>query len=459
MSQRDVRSIGGVYRVGQLLTTSGKLTTYTAYDRNTNDVVGLFVIEVPPAMSVAQQWLQSLEKRRSIQSPHLIRVHNWGLEGQRFFIATDPLRGKTLQYVLDNEDIDFERALYISQQLAQGLKALHDQGISGMDLRPQLITIDTIGISDRVQIDDIGLRSLIKDFGYMNSQGVQDISYLDPRYVAPEYINNGQIGPWSDIYQVGILLFTMITGRLPFVGHNPAETGIMQTNDPVPRMSQFKHGTPDMLQGIVERAMAKDPTQRFANASALIKALEEAQIPAHPLPAEREKAPSSSVGLTREMTAVDYDVAMQATHINGLAPDQSDDEETIRAPAPIEAGVYAYLLYEQPNTAPQRIPIKERNVIVGRVDPKRGVSPDIDLSEIDPKMTISRQHARIRFEETFFYIEDLKSRNKTRLGELPLKPLQAEMVQHGDVLYFGSVRMRFEVPGRGRLPPLKEKRV
>src|SRR5579859_25165 len=249
MSQRDVRSIGGVYRVGQLLTTSGKLTTYTAYDRNTNDVVGLFVIEVPPAMSVAQQWLQSLEKRRSIQSPHLIRVHNWGLEGQRFFIATDPLRGKTLQYVLDNEDIDFERALYISQQLAQGLKALHDQGISGMDLRPQLITIDTIGIRDRVQIDDIGLRTLLWKLGAPNGgQSVQDIGYLDPRYAAPEYINTGQIGPWSDIYQVGILFFTMITGRLPFVGHNPAETGILQSNSPIPRMAQYKHDTPEILQ-------------------------------------------------------------------------------------------------------------------------------------------------------------------------------------------------------------------
>src|SRR5579859_6287262 len=249
MPQRDVRSIGGVYRLGQLLTTQGMLSTYTAYDHNTNDVVGLFVIEAPSALPVVQQWLPLLEKRRPIQSPHLIRLHNWGIDGQRLFIATDPPRGMTLHYVLDNEDIDFERAIHLALQLALGLKALHDQGIAGLDLRPQLITIDTIGISDRVQIDDIGLRTLLWKLGAPNGgQSVQDIGYLDPRYAAPEYINSGQIGPWSDIYQIGILFFTMITGRLPFVGHNPAETGILQSNSPIPRMAQYKHDTPEILQ-------------------------------------------------------------------------------------------------------------------------------------------------------------------------------------------------------------------
>jgi pSer/pThr/pTyr-binding forkhead associated (FHA) protein len=83
--------------------------------------------------------------------------------------------------------------------------------------------------------------------------------------------------------------------------------------------------------------------------------------------------------------------------------------------------------------------------------------PDIDLTKIDPKMTVSRQHARIRFEENFFYIEDLKSHNRTRLGELALTPLKAELLQHGDPLQFGSVRMTFEIPGISK-PPIYKKR-
>src|SRR5262249_8191330 len=100
----------------------------------------------------------------------------------------------------------------------------------------------------------------------------------------------------------------------------------------------------------------------------------------------------------------------------------------------------------------QRLPIKDTYVIVGRVDPKRGIIPEIDLTTFDPQATISRQHARIRFERTFFYIEDLKSRNKTRLGELVLRPLKPELLQHGDIISFGSVRMTFRIPGEQDTP-------
>jgi len=95
----------------------------------------------------------------------------------------------------------------------------------------------------------------------------------------------------------------------------------------------------------------------------------------------------------------------------------------------------------------QRFALKQHNTIVGRRDPKRGYTPDIDLSTLDTKMTVSRQHARIRFEEALFSIEDLKSRNKTRLNELALAPLQTERLQDGDIIHFGSVRLKFEVVG------------
>ena len=71
-------------------------------------------------------------------------------------------------------------------------------------------------------------------------------------------------------------------------------------------------------------------------------------------------------------------------------------------------------------------------------------------------MSVSRQHVRIRYEETFFYIEDLKSRNKTRLGDVTLVPLKPELLRHGDVVQFGSVRLVFKVPGMPDKPVFKE---
>jgi hypothetical protein len=111
--------------------------------------------------------------------------------------------------------------------------------------------------------------------------------------------------------------------------------------------------------------------------------------------------------------------------------------------------VYAYLSYEEEGREPRSFAISSTYVIVGRVDPKRGLKPEIDLTSIDPGMTVSRQHARIRYEKTFFSIEDLKSRNKTRIREMILTPLKAELLRDGDVLQFGSVRVTFRVSDPG----------
>lgn len=446
MSQRDTKFIGGVYRVGQVVATKGILTTYTAYNHNTNDVVGLFVIEIPPVfqLQTVQQLLQPLARRQSIQSPHILRIHDWGIDGSHAYIVTDPPRGTTLRYVLDNENIDLQRTHDLTRQIVQGLKVLHEQGIVGIDLRPHLITIDTVGVTDRVQLDDVGLRVLLNGFGYTNNHQDDDYGSLDPRYTPPEYLTGRQVGVWSDMYQVGLLLFEMSTGRLPFVGRNTAETGIMQSNNPVPRMHSFKHDAPVALQKIVDGALAKTPTQRFPSADALLQALNAIHIPrvpSRPLHATQDIA-AVQPGLTTEMPPLPDEITVR--------PPVTNAQAAVHIPiygVPSKEGVYAYLCSEKDGVEIERIAITQKNVVVGRVDPKRGLNPDIDLSQFDPRMTISRQHARIRFEETFFYLEDLKSRNKTRLGELTLTPLQAELLQHGDVIRFGSVPLVFKIPG------------
>jgi serine/threonine protein kinase len=141
MPQRDARVIGGVYRTGQLITAGGMLTTYTAYNHNTNDVVGLYVIELasPGQMQIVQQLQPALDKRRQVHSPHVIRVYDWGIDDNRIFIATDPPRGVTLQHIVDHENIDIPRAIDLTRQLAVGLQACHEQGIVGLDLRPHIV--------------------------------------------------------------------------------------------------------------------------------------------------------------------------------------------------------------------------------------------------------------------------------------------------------------------------------
>ncbi|HET8852634.1 MAG TPA: FHA domain-containing serine/threonine-protein kinase [Ktedonobacteraceae bacterium] len=457
MSQRDPRLIGGVYRTSQVVISGGILTNYTAYNHNTNEIVGLIVLESPSPgdTQTVQQFFQSMEHRRSVKSPQVLQVYDWGLDGNRVYLATDPPRGVTLRYVLDNENIDLRRALDFAQQMTRGLIALHGQDIVGIDLRPQLITVDSTAATDRVQLDDVGLRSLLKSLGYVDSQRADDIGYLDPRYAPPEYIQGGLIGPWSDIYQLGLLLFELVTGRLPFVGRDSAETGILQCTSPAPRLVQYKHDAPVALQGLVDRALEKNPDERFIHAGALLNALESLQAPVRQ-PGEMREGSGVLHQTTDQIPELEGDIAEQPTKVPTGRSEEKAAKNAIGSTK--EKPLYANLCYEKDGVETQRFAITEPKVIVGRTDPRRGHHPDIDLTALDPKMTVSRQHARISYKEALFYIEDLKSHNKTRLGELPLAPLQPELLQHGDVVHFGAVRLVFRVPGMKDKPVLKEEK-
>ncbi len=377
------------------------------------------------------------------------------MEDTRAYIVTGSPRGVTLRQMLDMENVDLTRAFALSQQMARGLAALHAQGIVDIDLRPQLVTVDRVDEADRAQIDDVGLRRLLHRLGYA-SQQLDDIGFLDPRYTSPEHLQNGQIGAWSDVYQLGLLLFELVAGRLPFVGRNPAETASLQCSTPVPRLDQFAHEAPPMLQNLVERALAKNPAQRYPSIEAMLADL----VTISTLATAHQQGASSALNApmsraqTAEMDTVppQEDMTLRSTLLEGEKTQRKPSSQAVEVPD----GTLAYLTFEQEGGEPQRFFITSKYVVVGRKDPKRGLHPDLDLTGIDPRMTISRQHARIRYENQLFYIEDLKSHNKTRLGELTLTPLQAELLQHGDIIHFGSVRVQFRVPGKKDTPPLKE---
>ncbi len=138
---------------------------------------------------------------------------------------------------------------------------------------------------------------------------------------------------------------------------------------------------------------------------------------------------------------------------------QGEGEKTVIMPrvsigllAPEKAKVYAFLDIQQNDGNMQGIAITKDSAIVGRVDPKSGITPEVDLTPFDTRKTVSRRHAQIHMEEDLFYIEDLGSKNKTRLNEVTLTPHQPELLHNGDTVSFGSVKATFRLLGTGRLP-------
>ncbi len=119
---------------------------------------------------------------------------------------------------------------------------------------------------------------------------------------------------------------------------------------------------------------------------------------------------------------------------------------------PENAKIYAFLDIQQNEGGGQRIALKGPQVLIGRGDPRHGITPEIDLTPFDPLQSVSRRHARIRLEKTRCSLEDLKSRNKTRLGKTPLTPFQPEAIHNGDMICFGSVKATLRLLGTSELP-------
>jgi hypothetical protein len=125
---------------------------------------------------------------------------------------------------------------------------------------------------------------------------------------------------------------------------------------------------------------------------------------------------------------------------------------SIGSVAPESAKIYAFLDVQQHEQVVQRLAITGKVMIVGRVDPEHGTTPEIDLTPMELSNTVSRRHAQIYRENNQFSIEDLHSRNKTRLRGLELSPHKPEALQNGDAITFGSVKATFRLLGASQLP-------
>lgn len=143
----------------------------------------------------------------------------------------------------------------------------------------------------------------------------------------------------------------------------------------------------------------------------------------------------------------------------GTDQEQAEGEQTllrsklsIGSVAPEKATTYAFLDIEQNEGKVQRIALKKRTVLIGRIDPRGSTTPEIDLTTFDHSRSVSRQHARILIEKNLFFIEDLGSRNKTKLGEVTISPHKPTELQNGAMVRFGSVKATFRLLGTSALP-------
>ncbi len=458
MAQQPPRIINSLYRLGPALISGAVATLFSATYLATNEPVALLLAR-PPAKhhhEQAQLLLQSVRTLTLVLHPHLLHLHEAGIDHGEYFLITD-LRGRPLRELLNQEALALGRALEIARQLAQGISMLHSRKIVGLDLRPERIYIETAARTDTALVADIGLRRFLQALGYdeQESNGTP-LLQIDPRYAAPEQLQRGSIGPATDVYTLGLALFEMIAGRVPFLGRGASETRALQLSQPVPNLQPLRGEAAPELQSLIEQALSKHPSLRFPDMEAFGAAIDAIleRVPKRSPTASRlasqlptfRTAPLETI--TREPASARPALAAlpgSSPAAPSLHPDESVtlDNEGEEEPVTLRIPGRARLLLGE-SERKKVIPIARFPAILGRADPHRQQRPDIDLAPYDTRRSISRLHARIWYEGGLFYIEDLGSVNKTLLGELELVPYERQLLRRHDTIKLGLLPMIFE---------------
>ena len=251
------------YRVDSQVARSGMATIYRAIDTRDNRVVAL---KIPHPDMESDPILFDRFKREAaigerLEHPQVMRVFG-GEKRSRVYMVMEWCDGQLLRRILDEGVLPQERALRIAERVLDALEYIHGQGVVHRDLKPENIMVDE---HDNVKLIDFGIAS------DANSRRLTYTSLSPalgtPNYIAPEQVKGKRGDARSDIYAMGIILYEMLSGKLPFTG--PSALAVMNDrliNHPLPP-SMANPAISPQLQEVIYRAMERDPRNRYAHAS------------------------------------------------------------------------------------------------------------------------------------------------------------------------------------------------
>lgn len=261
------------YILHEQLWQSGVTSVYRATHIQLKRVVAIKFLSAATLEGPAITRFQ-LEARAiaSLQHPNILQVYDFDRsEDGRYFMATEYFPHGDLQRHLDRlekrgEYFNVSQAAYIVKSVAVALGYAHSRGIIHRDIKPSNIFLDG------------PTRVVVGDFGLVKLQARSDASMSGalvgtPTYMSPEQATGGPIDHRTDIYALGVLLFYLASGVRPFAGDSVAVVVAQHLNSPIPDITQIRPEVPPSLQGILARAMAKDPQDRYATAEDLVRDL------------------------------------------------------------------------------------------------------------------------------------------------------------------------------------------
>jgi len=252
-----------VAEVGQ----GGMATVYRAVDNNTSGEVALKVLS--PTIAGDRRFIRRFRREGGLlarmKHPNIVPVLDYG-ESQGFvYLAMPFVRGKTLTTRMKSNQLELSDVSRWIEEIADALAYAHSQGVIHRDVKPSNIIIDD---NDNALLTDFGLARHVEGTNTLTGSMLLGT----PAYMSPEQASGEAVEEASDQYSLGIILYQVFTGRLPFDEEAPMATVMMHINEPVPRPGRFNTSIPEELERVILKSLAKRPSYRYSSISAFKQA-------------------------------------------------------------------------------------------------------------------------------------------------------------------------------------------
>ncbi|MFQ3535312.1 MAG: protein kinase [Aggregatilineales bacterium] len=266
--------IGGRFQILETLGSGGMAVVYKAHDLRLRRDVALKTLRSSLTADPAFQESFREEARRvaNLLHPNIVTVFDADNEGSLFYIVMEYVDAQDLKkHIRASAPFSVERTLHIGIQVCAGIGHAHRAGLVHADVKPQNILLYS---NDTVKVTDFGIAQVIS-----HTQAItrQEVVWGSPQYFSPEQAQGSQPTPASDVYMIGIVLYEMLTGKLPFSGNDQKELALAHINDPAPHVLESNPNVPTTLDWIIHKCMAKEPNARFSQADQLGRVLIDVQ--------------------------------------------------------------------------------------------------------------------------------------------------------------------------------------
>jgi serine/threonine protein kinase len=405
MSDWAGRTIGG-YQIAEEVGRGGMAIVCRAYQPQLERWVAIKILRAGDA---GDEFLARFRREAraiaALRHPNILTVYDYGEEGGIAYIVMEYVPGGSLNANLTDRPMDWPDAATLVIPVGRALAYAHSQGVVHRDVKPANILLAR---PEWPLLADFGLIKLLDRQRAITRPGT---SLGTPTYFSPEQAMGGEVDRRSDIYGLALVLYRLVTGRLPFEAESPIDAMLSRLRDDPMPPRQFCPQVAPRLESVIMRALSRDPDDRHSDMEALVADL--SRLPG----ATGRPVLRSSRGAPGGTTARLGDAAAGA----GTGP---------------------YLVVTGTGA---KIPLpEEEELLIGRIDPHTTLSPDVDLGEHGGGMAgVSRSHARLLRYPEGWLLEDLNSTNGTFVNQVQLTPGQPVRIRSGDVIRCGQLLLAF----------------